>query len=166
MWRTITLSPTRLPSRSRHRNFRLTVIRGFHSSRFRRGSSISVLWVLWQERAIQEARERQARRSAGGKQAARRRGASRIEIQGAKRQAERTTGRLDQLHEDRIEQARSELEQAREAVREEATARVDLSGSAVPSQKRMPVQMPTASARGSTSASVTVPGCGRIRVST
>lgn len=88
-----------------------------------------------QRRAVQEARERQARRTSSGKKAAVRRGASRIEIQGAKRQAQRTAARLNQVHEDRSRQAQAELERAMEAVRDETVVRLDLSGSAVPNQK-------------------------------
>ena len=88
-----------------------------------------------QERAAQEAKERQASRSAGGKRAATRRGASRLEIQGAKRQAQRTVARLGVAHERRIAEARESLESARSGVRTSESVRLNGGTVEVPSGK-------------------------------
>ena len=88
-----------------------------------------------QKRAVQEARERQARRAAGGKRAAARTGLSKLEIQAAKRQAQRTSGRLGKLHEQRIDEARKALETARDKVREREVVRPGIGECAVPTGK-------------------------------
>ena len=88
-----------------------------------------------QQRAAQEAKERQASRSAGGKRAAARRGASKLEIQGAKRQAQRTGARLGLAHERRIAEARDTLESARSGVRKSESVRLSGGGVEVPAGK-------------------------------
>ncbi|MEM1202890.1 MAG: ABC-F family ATP-binding cassette domain-containing protein [Acidobacteriota bacterium] len=85
-----------------------------------------------QRRAAQDAAERQARRGSSGKRAALRKGRSKLEIQGARRQAERTTGRLGAVHDERIESARGQLEEARALQRVQTQVRLDFGQTAVP----------------------------------
>ncbi|MEM1178050.1 MAG: ABC-F family ATP-binding cassette domain-containing protein [Acidobacteriota bacterium] len=88
-----------------------------------------------QRRAAQAAAERQARRGRSGREAAARRGLSKIEIQGAKRRAERTTARLSEVHDDRMAQAEAAASVARTSLRERAAVRIDLPATSVPASR-------------------------------
>ncbi|MEM9558654.1 MAG: ATP-binding cassette domain-containing protein [Acidobacteriota bacterium] len=85
-----------------------------------------------QRRAAQEAVERQARRARSGKRAAARKGLSKLETQAAKRQAERTSGRLADVHGERIAKALVRLDEARSLIRDETPVRDLLGATNVP----------------------------------
>lgn len=101
----------------------------------RRAVDDAALRLARQQRAAQEAKDRQTRRAASGRRRGERRGLSKIEIQGKKSQAERTNARLHNLHEERLAKARQNLQVVRENVRNETLARLHLGATALPTSK-------------------------------
>lgn len=90
--------------------------------------------VKRESRDLIDSRTRQARRDRQGRKA----GASgmpRIVAGAKKRAAQVTAGRLNDVHERKLAQARAQLEKAEAAVRDDDRIRVDLPDTAIPSQR-------------------------------
>ena len=88
--------------------------------------------VRREQRDLVEAQVKQARRDRMGRQVAASGGLPRIVAHARKRAAQETAGRSRELHSERLEAARDRLEEAEQAVRDDAEIRVDLPGTAVP----------------------------------
>jgi ATPase subunit of ABC transporter with duplicated ATPase domains len=88
--------------------------------------------VRRERRDLVEAQVKQARRDRMGRQFAASGSIPRIVAHARKRAAQETAGRSRELHSERLQAARDRLEQAEQAVRDDAEIRVDLPGTAVP----------------------------------
>jgi ATPase subunit of ABC transporter with duplicated ATPase domains len=88
--------------------------------------------VRREQRDLVEAQVKQARRDRLGRQLAASGSIPRIVAHARKRAAQETAGRSRELHSERLQAARDRLEEAEQAVRDDAEIRVDLSGTAVP----------------------------------
>ncbi|GAB3545317.1 ATPase subunit of ABC transporter with duplicated ATPase domains [Actinopolyspora lacussalsi] len=93
--------------------------------------------VKRQKRELVEAREKADRRRSRGARIAAENRMPRIVAGQRKRDAQVSAGRNRILHEQRLEQARRQLADAREQVREEENIRVDLPATAVPNGRRV-----------------------------
>ena len=88
--------------------------------------------VRREQRDLVEAQVKQARRDRMGRKVAASGGLPKIVAYARKRAAQETAGRSRGLHAGRLEAARGRLEEAEQAVRDDAEIRVDLPGTAVP----------------------------------
>jgi ATPase subunit of ABC transporter with duplicated ATPase domains len=88
--------------------------------------------VRRERRDLVEAQVKQARRDRMGRQVAASGSIPRIVAHARKRAAQETAGRSRELHSERLQVARDRLEEAEQAVRDDAEIRVDLPGTAVP----------------------------------
>ena len=88
--------------------------------------------VRREQRDLVEAQVKQARRDRMGRQVAASGSIPRIVAHARKRAAQETAGRSRELHSERLQTARDRLEEAEQAVRDDAEIRVDLPGTAVP----------------------------------
>ena len=88
--------------------------------------------VRREQRDLVEAQVKQARRDRHGRQVAASGGLPRIVAYARKRAAQETAGRSRELHSERLQAARDRLEEAEQAVRDDAEIRVDLPGTAIP----------------------------------
>jgi len=88
--------------------------------------------VRRERRDLVEAQVKQARRDRMGRQLAASGSIPRIVAHARKRAAQETAGRSRELHSERLQAARNRLEEAEQAVRDDAEIRVDLPGTAVP----------------------------------
>jgi ATPase subunit of ABC transporter with duplicated ATPase domains len=88
--------------------------------------------VRREQRDLVEAQVKQARRDRMGRKVAASGGLPRIVAYARKRAAQETAGRSRGLHAERLEAARGRLDEAEQAVRDDAEIRVDLPGTAVP----------------------------------
>jgi ATPase subunit of ABC transporter with duplicated ATPase domains len=88
--------------------------------------------VRREQRDLVEAQVKQARRDRMGRQLAASGSIPRIVAHARKRAAQETAGRSRELHSERLHAARDRLEEAEQAVRDDAEIRVDLPGTAVP----------------------------------
>jgi ATPase subunit of ABC transporter with duplicated ATPase domains len=88
--------------------------------------------VRRKQRDLVEAQVKQARRDRMGRQLAASGSIPRIVAHARKRAAQETAGRSRELHSERLQTARDRLEEAEQAVRDDAEIRVDLPGTAVP----------------------------------
>ena len=88
--------------------------------------------VRREQRDLVEAQIKQARRDRMGRKVAASGGLPRIVAYARKRAAQETAGRSRGLHAGRLEAARGRLDEAEQAVRDDAEIRVDLPGTAVP----------------------------------
>ena len=88
--------------------------------------------VRREQRDLVEAQVKQARRDRMGRKVAASGGLPRIVAYARKRAAQETAGRSRGLHAARLEAARGRLDEAEQAVRDDAEIRVDLPGTAVP----------------------------------
>jgi ATPase subunit of ABC transporter with duplicated ATPase domains len=88
--------------------------------------------VRREQRDLVEAQVKQARRDRMGRQLAASGSIPRIVAHARKRAAQETAGRSRELHSERLQAARDRLEEAGQAVRDDAEIRVDLPGTAVP----------------------------------
>ncbi|MGV0835970.1 ABC-F family ATP-binding cassette domain-containing protein [Mycolicibacterium thermoresistibile] len=85
-----------------------------------------------EKRQRQQARERAARRSGTAHRTAKDAGLPKIVLGAMKRRAQESAGRSDGVHAARLAAARSRLERAEEAIRDDDTMVLDLPGTAVP----------------------------------
>ena len=88
--------------------------------------------VRREQRDLVEAQVKQARRDRQGRRVAASGSLPRIVSYARKRAAQETAGRSGELHSERLQAARDRLEEAEQAVRDDAEIRVDLPGTAVP----------------------------------
>jgi ATPase subunit of ABC transporter with duplicated ATPase domains len=88
--------------------------------------------VRAEQRDIVEAQVKQARRDRQGRKVAASGSLPRIVAHARKRHAQETAGRSRELHAERLQAARDRLEEAKQAVRDDAEIRVDLPATAVP----------------------------------
>ena len=88
--------------------------------------------VRREQRDLVEAQVKQARRDRQGRKVAASGSLPRIVASARKRAAQETAGRSRELHSERLQAARGRLDEAEQAVRDEAEIRVDLPGTAVP----------------------------------
>jgi ATPase subunit of ABC transporter with duplicated ATPase domains len=88
--------------------------------------------VRRERRDLVDAQVKQARRDRMGRKVAASGGLPRIVAYARKRAAQETAGRSRGLHSERLEAARGRLDEAEQAVRDDAEIRVDLPGTAVP----------------------------------
>jgi len=88
--------------------------------------------VRREQRDLVEAQVKQARRDRMGRQVAASGSIPRIVAHARKSAAQETAGRSRELHSERLQAARDRLEEAEQAVRDDAEIRVDLPGTAVP----------------------------------
>ena len=88
--------------------------------------------VRREQRDLVEAQVKQARRDRMGRKVAASGGLPRIVAYARKRAAQETAGRSRGLHAGRLEAARGRLDEAEQAIRDDAEIRVDLPGTAVP----------------------------------
>jgi len=88
--------------------------------------------VRREHRDLVDAQVKQARRDRMGRQVAASGSLPRIVAHARKRTAQETAGRSRELHAERLEAARGRLEEAEQAVRDDAEIRVDLPATAVP----------------------------------
>ena len=88
--------------------------------------------VRREQRDLIDAQVKQARRDRMGRKVAASGGLPRIVAYARKRAAQETAGRSRGLHSERLEAARGRLDEAEQAVRDDAEIRVDLPGTAVP----------------------------------
>jgi ATPase subunit of ABC transporter with duplicated ATPase domains len=88
--------------------------------------------VRREQRDLVEAQVKQARRDRQGRRVAASGSLPRIVSYARKRAAQETAGRSGELHSQRLQAARDRLEEAEQAVRDDAEIRVDLPGTAVP----------------------------------
>ena len=88
--------------------------------------------VRREQRDLVDAQVKQARRDRMGRKVAASGGLPRIVAYARKRAAQETAGRSRGLHAGRLEAARGRLDEAEQAVRDNAEIRVDLPGTAVP----------------------------------
>ena len=97
-----------------------------------RGVTAAAADVRRQRRDLVEAQVKQARRDRQGRKVAASGGLPRIVAYARKRAAQETAGRSRELHAERLQAARVRLEEAEQAVRDDAEIRVDLPDTAVP----------------------------------
>jgi len=88
--------------------------------------------VRRQRRDLVDAQVKQARRDRQGRQVQASGGLPRIVAYARKRAAQETAGRSRELHAERLQAARGRLEEAEQAVRDDAEIRVELPGTSVP----------------------------------
>ena len=88
--------------------------------------------VRREQRDLVEAQVKQARRDRQGRKVAASGSLPRIVAHARKRAAQETAGRSRELHSERLQAARGRLDEAEQAVRDDAEIRVDLPGTAVP----------------------------------
>ncbi|MGH3149913.1 MAG: ABC-F family ATP-binding cassette domain-containing protein [Streptosporangiaceae bacterium] len=88
--------------------------------------------VRREHRDLVDSQVKQARRDRMGRQLAASGSLPRIVAHARKRTAQETAGRSRELHAERLQAARGRLEEAEQAVRDDAEIRVDLPGTAVP----------------------------------
>jgi ATPase subunit of ABC transporter with duplicated ATPase domains len=88
--------------------------------------------VRREQRDLVDAQVKQARRDRKGRKVAASGGLPRIVAYARKRAAQETAGRSHELHAERLQAARDRLEEAEQAVRDDAEIRVELPGTAVP----------------------------------
>jgi len=88
--------------------------------------------VRREQRDLIEAQVKQARRDRQGRRVAASQSIPRIVVNARKSAAQETAGRSRGLHSERLQAARDRLEEAEQAVRDDAEIRVDLPGTAVP----------------------------------
>ena len=88
--------------------------------------------VRREQRDLVEAQVKQARHDRQGRRVAASQSIPRIVMHARKGAAQETAGRSRELHSERLQAARDRLEQAEQAVRDDAEIRVDLPGTAVP----------------------------------
>ena len=88
--------------------------------------------VRREHRDFVDAQVKQARRDRQGRKVAASGSLPRIVAHARKRAAQETAGRSRELHAERLQAARGRLEEAEQAVRDDAEIRVDLPGTAVP----------------------------------
>jgi ATPase subunit of ABC transporter with duplicated ATPase domains len=88
--------------------------------------------VRAERRDLIEAQVKQARRDRLGRRAAASGSMPPIVAHARKRHAQETAGRSRELHAERLQAARDQLEEAKQAVRDDAEIRVELPGTAVP----------------------------------
>ena len=88
--------------------------------------------VRREHRDFVDAQVKQARRDRQGRKVAASGGLPRIVAYARKRAAQETAGRSRELHAERLQAARDRLEEAEQAVRDDAEIRVELPGAAVP----------------------------------
>jgi len=88
--------------------------------------------VRREQRDLVEAQVKQARRDRQGRRVAASQSIPRIVVNARKSAAQETAGRSRELHSERLQAARGRLEEAEQAVRDDAEIRVDLPGTAVP----------------------------------
>ncbi len=88
--------------------------------------------VRRERRDLVEAQVKQARRDRQGRKVAASRSLPRIVAHARRRAAEETAGRSRELHAERLQAARDRLEEAEQAVRDDAEIRIELPGTAVP----------------------------------
>ena len=88
--------------------------------------------VRRERRDLVEAQVKQARRDRQGRKVAASGGLPRIVAYARKRAAQETAGRSRELHSERLQAARDRLDEAEQAVRDDAEIRIDLPGTAVP----------------------------------
>ncbi|MDF4252434.1 ABC-F family ATP-binding cassette domain-containing protein [Streptomyces sp. WMMB303] len=93
--------------------------------------------VRRQRRELAEARMKLARRAQYGSRQAAAGSEPKILLGARKRQAQETAGRHRLLHEQRLDEARQQLEEASERVRDDSVIRVDLPSTAVPRGRRV-----------------------------
>ena len=93
--------------------------------------------VRREQRDLIDAQVKQARRDRMGRKVAASGGLPRIVAYARKRAAQETAGRSRGLHSERLEAARGRLDEAEQAVRDDAEIRVDLPGTAVPAGRTM-----------------------------
>jgi ATPase subunit of ABC transporter with duplicated ATPase domains len=88
--------------------------------------------VRREQRDLVEAQVKQARRDRQGRRFAASQSIPRIVMHARKGAAQETAGRSRELHSERLQAARGRLDEAEQAVRDDAEIRVDLPGTAVP----------------------------------
>src|SRR5215472_14876927 len=88
--------------------------------------------VRREQRDLVEAQVKQARRDRQGRRFAASQSIPRIVVNARKSAAQETAGRSRELHSERLQAARDRLEEAEQAVRDDAEIRVDLPGTAIP----------------------------------
>jgi ATPase subunit of ABC transporter with duplicated ATPase domains len=88
--------------------------------------------VRREQRDLIEAQVKQARRDRQGRRVAASQSIPRIVVNARKSAAQETAGRSRELHSERLQAARDRLEEAEQAVRDDAEIRVALPGTAVP----------------------------------
>jgi len=88
--------------------------------------------VRREQRDLLDAQTKQARRDRMGRKVAASGSLPRIVAHARKRAAQETAGRSRELHSERLDAARTRLDQAEQAVRDDAEIRVDLPATAVP----------------------------------
>ena len=88
--------------------------------------------VRREQRDLVDAQTKQARRDRQGRKVAASGGLPKIVANARKKAAQETAGRSRELHAERLQAARDRLEQAEQAVRDDAEIRVALPGTAVP----------------------------------
>ena len=88
--------------------------------------------VRREQRDLVEAQVKQARRDRQGRKVAASGSLPRIVASARKRAAQETAGRSRELHSERLQAARGRLDEAEQAVRDDAEIRIDLPGTAVP----------------------------------
>ncbi|MFI7241920.1 ABC-F family ATP-binding cassette domain-containing protein [Streptomyces qinglanensis] len=93
--------------------------------------------VRRQRRELAEARMKLARRAQYGSKQAAAGSEPKILLGARKRQAQETAGKHRLLHEQRLDEARQQLEEASERVRDDSAIRVDLPSTAVPRGRRV-----------------------------
>ena len=97
-----------------------------------RGVTAAAADVRREQRDLVEAQVKQARHDRQGRKVAASGGLPRIVAYARKRAAQETAGRSRELHSERLQAARGRLDEAEQAVRDDAEIRVDLPGTAVP----------------------------------
>jgi ATPase subunit of ABC transporter with duplicated ATPase domains len=88
--------------------------------------------VRREQRDLVDAQVKQARHDRMGRKVAASGSLPRIVAHARKRAAQETAGKSRELHSDRLEAARGRLDEAEQAVRDDAEIRVDLPGTAIP----------------------------------
>lgn len=83
----------------------------------------------------QEVKQRQAKRSSQGKKSIKDRGIPRIIAGAMERKAEKTTAKLKGMHEEKIQDAKENLQEAKAKIRPENEIKIDLSATEVPNGK-------------------------------
>jgi ATPase subunit of ABC transporter with duplicated ATPase domains len=97
-----------------------------------RAVSAAAAQVRAERKDLIEAQVKQARRDRQGRKVAASGGLPPIVAHARKRHAQETAGRSRELHAERLQAARDRLDEAKDAVRDDAEIRVDLPGTAVP----------------------------------
>jgi ATPase subunit of ABC transporter with duplicated ATPase domains len=97
-----------------------------------RAVSAAAADVRRERRDVADAKVKQARRDRQGRKAAESGSMPRIVAQARKRHAQESAGRSRELHAERLQAARDRLDDAEQAVRDDAEIRIDLPATAVP----------------------------------